>query len=141
MERLIAECYKTTEGEKIVKTKTASLIPIVTSETYTRRPDYAVLNTTKRETRTIMMARYGLLECGRNFKGTHSEICIMCSCIDDEHHRLNECVKWKSTNLYLRSDKTRFSDVYSNDIEKIRSVLTHVTQIWDTNNAHGTMVV
>ena len=85
------------------------------------------------------MARYGLLECGKNFKGTLTEICDRCHSIDDENHRLNDCIKWKATNLYEKGIKVNFVNIYSEDIEEIRVVLTHVTKVWNTMTAHGTM--
>ena len=68
IERLIDQCHKTTEGIKTVKTKTASIVPVITASNYKRKPQYAILRTSKHETRTIMMARYGILECGNNYR-------------------------------------------------------------------------
>ena len=42
-ERLIDSCYKEEGGNKTVKTKTASIIPIITSNTYKREPQYNIL--------------------------------------------------------------------------------------------------
>ena len=93
IERLRQLCHKVVNGNSTPKTKTASIAPIVTTETYKRQPQSTILRTSKQETRTIMIARYGLLECGRNYKGTINEICDQCCTKDDENHRLNHCPK------------------------------------------------
>ena len=85
------------------------------------------------------MARYGLLECGRNFKGTHSETCDQCNCIDDENHRINYCPKWNMVNMCDSPNKITFTDIYSNDIEKIRHVTACIENIWNTCTAQGMM--
>ena len=87
------------------------------------------------------MARYGLLECGINYKGTHNEICDQCNCVDDENHRLNFCIKYETVNLYNNPVKVDYDDVYSEDIEKVRKVNAHIEKIWNTCTAQGTMNV
>ena len=87
------------------------------------------------------MARYGLLECGKNFKGTLNEVCDECAVLDDEDHRLNSCKKWRSLNLYDYSEKVEFNDVYSDNITTVRFVTAHVEKVWNTHTAHGKMRV
>lgn len=139
LERLNSECYKTTNGVMIVKTKTSSILTEITKSDYKRQPHYSILRTSKQEARNIIFARYGLLECGRNFKGTHSEICSLCKCIDDESHRLNECKKYKEINLYDVPEKVDFSLVYSNDLSIIRKVTPYIERVWNTHSSHGMM--
>ena len=93
LERLINACYKKEGDNQIIKTKTASIIPIITNSDYKRQPQNNILMTSKTETRTIIMARYGVLECGKNYKGTMRETCDSCNSIDDENHRINFCSK------------------------------------------------
>jgi len=64
---------------------------------YARKPEDEILYLTKNETKSLIIARYGSLECGNNFKGTLKTICSTC---EYEYHHLNDCPKWSSTNLY-----------------------------------------
>ena len=89
---------------QVLKTKSASIVPTVIANSYTRKPDISILRTSKRETKTIMIARYGLLECGSNYKGTISESCDTCNCPDNEDHCLNYCIKFKGTNMCNSAD-------------------------------------
>ena len=139
LERLIDSCHKKEEETQIVKTKTASIVATITSSSYSRKPQYDILKTSKRETRTIILARYGLLECGKNYKGTMKETCDSCNCIDDEDHRLNYCIKWRNLNLYESSEKIDFKLLYSNSLVDIRHVISKIDKVWNTHTANGTM--
>ena len=86
-----------------------------------------------------MIARYGMLQCGKNFGGTMNKTCETCNCIDDEEHRLNACPKWENNNCYLSDIKVPFTNVYSNDCNVLRDILPRIEKLWDTKNAHGTM--
>ena len=86
-----------------------------------------------------MIARYGMLECGKNYKGTMSQNCNICNCIDDENHRLNECPKWKDRNQYDSNTKIDFSQIFSNDIGTLHELIPHIQNVWNVKNAHGTM--
>ena len=98
----------------------------------------AVLDTPRFFSRN--MSRYGMLECGCNFKGTLKENCDLCDCIDNENHRLNYCPKWKERNLYSNHTKLDFNDIYSNDANVLRDIITVIRKVWNTSNAHGTML-
>ena len=141
LERLKILCYKSIGEEQILKTKTSSIVPVITEQNYKREPQYTILRTSKQETKSIIMARYGLLECGKNFKGTLREICDTCCCIDDEKHRLNLCVRWKDVNLFDSATKLNYDLIYSNVIVDIRTVMTQINKIWDTRNTCGTMQI
>ena len=139
LERLKEMCHKKVGDNQEIKTKTASIVPIINERNYKREPQFTILKTTKKETKTIMLAKYGLLECGKNFKGTLNIDCNICNCLDDENHRINSCIKWKDVNLFNSDVKVDFSHVYSNTIEQIRTVTSVVDKIWNTHNACGTM--
>ena len=94
---------------------------------------------TKHETKTIMIARYGMLECGQNFKGTLKENCDQCDTIDNEDHRLNHCIKLREMNFHDADDKVKFDDIYSNDAYVLKNVILAIEKVWNTRNAHGTM--
>ena len=78
------------------------------------------------------MARYGMLDCGMNFKGTMSATCNQCSLPDNEQHRMNVCPKWDSLRVAEFDNETEFDDIYKNDIESSRPVLKKIKSMWDT---------
>ena len=83
-ERLQEDCY-TQEGEqKRPKTKTASIVEQLNGENYVRAPMAELLHCNKHETKTLMIARYRMLECGKNFRGSINGTCNICNEIDDE---------------------------------------------------------
>ena len=86
-----------------------------------------------------MIARFGMLECGKNFKNSIREICDTCNVIDDENHRLNHCIVHKKVNFYDANHKVNFSDVFSSDLPTLRAVINEIEKVWDVKNAHGTM--
>ena len=86
-----------------------------------------------------MLARYGLLQCGRNYQGTSEKQCNLCSTVDDENHRLNFCPKWQSSNLFNAIEKVDFIDVYSDDLCTIRNAIMHIEKTWNTHDSNGSM--
>ena len=94
---------------------------------------------TRQETKTIIMARYGMLECGTNYKGTTKSQCSACNVIDNEDHRLNFCQSWQDTNLFGETEKIPFDCIYSTDIVVLRGIIPKIEHIWNTRSAHGTM--
>ena len=85
------------------------------------------------------MARYGMLQCGKNFKGTEDAMCKTCNEVDDENHRLNYCIQWEATNLRNSDMTIDFKNVYSNDINTLRVILPYIQKVWNVKNANGTM--
>ena len=83
-ERIIQECHKTEDGERKLKTKTAHIIELIKNPSYQRAPLKELIKCTKIETKTIILGRFGMLECGKNFKGTISANCTVCDTFDDE---------------------------------------------------------
>ena len=82
--RLYDDCHKTENGIKVVKTKTACLPNNLLADTHTRKPCDEILQCTKQETKTIITARFGMLQCGCNFKGSNNITCNKCGVVDDE---------------------------------------------------------
>ena len=138
-ERLHKECHETKNNITKVKTKTESIIKQLADTKYKREPRPEILQMTKHETKTIVTARYRMLQCGKNFKGTMKEICDTCNTIDDENHRLNDCIKWRTINLYDSAEKTDFYSIYSDNVDVLRHLITKIERVWNTQNAHGTM--
>ena len=48
-------------------------------ESYQRSAKEVLLKCTKQEAKTMMIARFGLLDSGKNFKGSRSEMCDTCN--------------------------------------------------------------
>ena len=140
-QRLLDDCHKIVNGIQVPKTKTAHVIKDLKKDTYTRKAREDILLCTKREAKTLIIARFGMLECGRNFKGTAMEICSACKEIDNENHRLNHCPKFKSVNNYDAAEKFNFDDVYSNDACTFKQAIEAIDKVWNTRSAHGTMRV
>ena len=139
-QRLLNECHKKINGVTHRKSKTAHIVDLIDNTDYVRgtRPEFQSLN--KHETKAILLARFRMLECGVNYKGTLKEMCNVCKKIDDENHRLNHCVKFRSTNFCDRVDKVHFETVYTDDKSKLKEIVPILNLVWNTRNANGTMV-
>ena len=64
--RLLEDCHKKENGTLVVKSKTAHIIDRIENPSYQRKPLNVILQLTKQETKTLIIARYRMLECGRN---------------------------------------------------------------------------
>ena len=138
-ERINQDCHKLVNGISVLKPKTKTIPHQLARGNYQRQPSKEILNLTKHETKTVLIARYGMLECGQNFKGTLKEICDQCHCLDDENHRLNFCLKWQRINLHNSNIKANFDDIFSDNVDVLRNVISIIEKVWNTKNAHGTM--
>ena len=134
---LINDCYKTVNGCRTPKTKTAHILKEIESPTYLRKAQNELLTCTRHETKTIIIARFRMLECGSNFKGTMNAICRACKVTDDESHRLNVCPTYKSNNSPPFSPYINFNDIYSNNKNILTNIIRSIEQQWNTKTAHG----
>ena len=51
------------------------------------------------QTRALIMGRYGMLDCKTNYAVKYGgKNCLDCNMLDDEAHRINDCVKYSSVN-------------------------------------------
>ena len=66
-----------------------------------------------------------------------SELCHECKALDDEDHRLNECRVFKDMNLANQSTRANFNDVYSDENDKLNSILAHIENLWEFRYANG----
>ena len=137
--RLLNDCHKVENNIKTRKTKTAHIVDVIEERTYIRRPVPEILFLNKQETKTLVIARFGMLECGKNFKNSMNMKCNVCHVVDDENHRLNHCIVYKNLNLFDTVDKVNFSDIFSSDITTIRAVIKHIEKLWNVKNGHGTI--
>ena len=138
-ERLLKDCHRIENGEQKRKTKTAFIVDHIKEPGYVRGPTKELLKCTKREAKALLIARFGMLECGKNFKGTHSTNCTECGVYDDEEHRLNYCTRYKVSNYFNSSSKIDFNLIYSNDVRDIRDVIEKISTVWNFKTANGSM--
>ena len=75
---LLNACHKIENGIKTRKSKTACIVDTLEERTFTRGPVAEILSCNKQETKTMLIARFGMLECGKNFKGSLREVCSTC---------------------------------------------------------------
>ena len=109
------------------------------NESYVRQPCKEIMKLSKNETKTLIIARFGMLECGANFKGKMAETCALCNCRDDENHCLNACPKFKDMNLLSNDEKVDFHTVFSEDIDVLLTIIPKLARVWNTKNAHDTV--
>ena len=129
----------TEEGCK-ANTKTQSIHrKLTTDTTYERVPQKEVIQGTKQRTKTIILARHGMLECGSNFKGTMSQMCRTCNTLDKESHRLNECSIFDNINFAKHALKKNFDNVHSDDNDVLDSIICDIEKIWELRYANGCM--
>ena len=140
-ERLIQDCYKIENDQNKRKTKTSHIVDQIEDPTYQRTPLKELLKCTKRETKTIMLGRYSMLECGKNFKGSRSVNCGDCDLYDDEKHRINDCIKFRTVNNFDSDTKVDFNLIFSRDIVTLREIIPKIAEVWNIRNANGTMNV
>ena len=122
-ERLLQDCQTEKDGTTTLKSKTAKIVEQIEKSSYKREPLKELSHFTKLETKTLIIARFRMLECGNNYKGTMNTICDVCNCIDDEEHRLNTCSKFRDTNHYDRPDKIPFATIFSECADELRMIM------------------
>ena len=138
-DRLTNDCHKTEEGQNIPKTKTKHIIEKLNDSLYTRTPIEIIKGFSKKECRTLIIARYGMLECGKNFRGTMNERCITCDTIDNEEHRLNHCIKFRTINYLDDDQKVPFQSVFSDNVEEVKATLSRILKVRNVTNGRGGM--
>ena len=139
-EKLLEECMNKKRGECVIKTKTKSIVPLLESQDYERKPQSFMRENNKLITRAYIMGRYGMLQCAANYStGYATKECKDCGVTDDENHRINHCKTWRSTNLYDSCDKINFDDIYDDDRAKSLKIVERVLLMWDLGNGKNAM--
>ena len=133
------ECVNTKSEEKEIKSKTSFVLKKLEESGYKRKLMSPINQLSKIEAKTIILARFHMLECGRNFKNTLPTICQLCNEIDDENHRLNYCSKWEKSNLSRDSKKMQFENVYSEDINVLKDIMSKIARVWNVQTGNGSM--
>ena len=80
-----------------------------------------------------------MLECGKNYKGTMSEMCRYCDELDDETHRMNNCMHWDTINRASNNEKIDFHDIYSNEEAVLTEIIVNINNVWEIRFANGKM--
>ena len=129
---LIDECHKTENGDRVKKTKTSSIICELEKTSYERKNLNPVIKLNRKEAKHIIQARYGMLECAKNFKIKYGKLeCPECNTPDNENHRLNQCKKLANRNWLNKQEKVNFDQVYSDDVETLRKISANIQKVWD----------
>ena len=115
--------------KKKEKRKTAHIIEKITAKTYKRQPLPEIMMFSKIETKTLITARFGMLECGHNYKGTLSSECVICKCLDDEEHRMNHCRKLAEVNYHNQAEKVNFDTIYTNDVDTLKIIVERISRV------------
>ena len=136
-QRLINDCYKTVNDCRTPKTKTAHILEEIESPTFSRKVQNKLLTCTRHETKTIIIARFKMLECGSNFKGTMNAICRTCKVTDNESHRLKVCPTNRPNKTLPFGPHTDFNNIYSNNKNVLTNIIRLIKLQWNTKTAHG----
>ena len=81
-----------------------------------------------------------MLYCQANYSaGTGNKNCSVCRVLDNESHRINDCVVFRSTNLYDSKNKIDFNRIYTDDMQSILDVISIVLKIWDLGAGKNVM--
>ena len=86
------------------------------------------------------MGRYGMLDCSKNYKTKYKDgKCKTCGVVDDESHRINECVTYKNVNYHGKPEKINFAQIYSSEAETLSKVAGVILDIWELGNGRNEM--
>ena len=79
-----------------------------------------------------------MLDCGRNYKYKYSRIvCGTYNLVDDENHRINECLRFKNRNLCMSVLKYDFGDIYSDDEDTVIRTIEVIRLLWNLENGQN----
>ena len=136
---IIANCYKD-KGRSQVKTKTRLIIDDLEQTDYERGKNCIVQQLNKLEAKTLIMAKYGMLDCGKNFKMLYkTSQCDICDTLDDEQHRIFICPKWSGNTVLTPNNNCEFSDIVSQNLQRVKQVIKIVLEKWDLTNGKNIM--
>ena len=113
---------------------------ILDDESFQRKPMNNVLNRGSLGVRALIMGMAGMLDCANNFHYKYkTKNCKECQKIDDEMHRINDCVLYKHVNLFNSRYKFDFQSIYSDEKTTLDRVETLIRSIWTLD--HGKNVI
>ena len=83
-----------------------------------------------------------MLDCRANFsKGYGGKMCAECKVLDDESHRVNDCVLYANVNLFSSDVRVDFSMIHSDDEEQIGKVIRAILSMWDLEYGRNSVKV
>ena len=83
-----------------------------------------------------------MLDCASNYKcGYKQAICDVCKTCDNEHHRINYCVKYQARNLYKSSLKVDFKSIYSENVTTVDRIIDVICELWELDDGKNQMRV
>ena len=140
-EKLITHCVTVTQGIETINTKTKYIYEKLSSTTYQYRtePVPEIAQKDRQRAKTIMIARSGMLECGRNFKGTIPVICRECNVLDDENHRMNQCTMFGHGDDDISGRSTEFCNIFSEEENILNTAISQIEKVWELKYANGRM--
>ena len=132
-------CEFRQRGETQLKTKTKFVKETIQKPGYVRKPDeFFNQYQTILHARALIMGRYGMLKCAKNYHNGHgTKLCPECKVLDDEPHRINDCIKWRSVNRYDSDMKIKYDDIFSSDRSKCVEVLKVIISVWDLESGRN----
>ena len=136
-QKLLSAC----EEKDKMKTKTMHIAKLLQDDKYLQNHyQNVIFDLPRHSVRTIIMARYGMLDCANNYKGKYgTKICTTCNVIDNESHRINDCRKWKDINLFGKDLVINFDAVYSEDLNTLKQISNLLQSIWNLENNKNEM--
>ena len=115
--------------------KAAFAKTMLEDETFKRGSMTNILNRSKLGVRALIMGLAGMLDCAKNFHHKYRTIeCKDCMKIDDESHRINDCIKYKHVNLYYSRLKFDFKSICSANKTTLDRAETVIRAIWALDN-------
>ena len=139
-EMLKNDCLTKERGETKPKSKTKTIIDELEKTNYRRKPLDAFQQGSVVVARACIMGRYGMLKCKDNFSyGSKLRECDTCRVKDDEDHRINGCILYRTINLYDSNEKINFSDIYSEKTDEVSKVVDIILRLWDLGTGRNEM--
>ena len=130
--RLTEECQTRSRGTSRVKTKTKTIAEKLGDSDYKRVPLPMILKLPSIQTRALIMGRYGMLDCKSNYAMKYGgKMCLDCDMLDDEAHRINDCVKYRGVNRCDGGAKIDFEMIYSDVMSDAMTVVDAILTVWD----------
>ena len=134
-QQILDDCMTKKRGVEIIKTKVKTIVPLIQSDMYVRKPQPFMRENNKLIAKAYIMGRYGMLQCAANFSNGYArKECRNCGALDDENHRINHCSVWSKINLSTVDRNVEYQDIYSDDRKKSLKVVEKIMEMWDLGN-------
>ena len=139
-EMLKNDCITKERGNSKPKTKSKTILQEIEKIDYERKPLKIMDQGSVIVARAMIMGRYGMLKCKANFSGGNGQkLCNVCKETDNENHRINHCILFKSTNYYESETKIDYNMIYSDNLEEALKVTDAILRLWDLGSGRNEM--